>query len=64
MSSFDGIIFHSAQPEARQDSYVEFNNVDFVLAVGEGRSLMRNSVRINGDNKRWNCSISRTSIFR
>ena len=49
MSSFDGIIFHSAQPEARQDSYVEFNNVDFVLAVGEGRSLMRNSVRINGD---------------
>ena len=49
MSSFDGIIFHSAQPEARQDAYVEYNNVDFVLAVGEGRSLMRNSVRFNGD---------------
>lgn len=47
--SFDNIVFHSAQPEARQDSYVEYNNVDFVLAVGEGRSLMRNSVRINGD---------------
>ncbi len=47
--SFDGIIFHSAQPEARQSSYIEYNNVDFVLAVGEGRSLMRNSVRINGE---------------
>jgi len=51
MSSFDGILFHSAQPEARQDTYIEYNNVDFVLAVGEGRSLMRNSVRINGDIK-------------
>ena len=47
--SFDNIVFHSAQPEARQDRYIEYNNVDFVLAVGEGRSLMRNSVRLNGD---------------
>ena len=47
--SFDNIVFHSAQPEARQDRYIEYNNVDFVLAVGEGRSLMRNSVRFNGD---------------
>lgn len=49
MSSFEGILFHDAQPEARQDIYIEYNNVDFVLAVGEGRSLLRNSVRINGD---------------
>lgn len=47
--SFDNIVFHSAQPEARQERYIEYNNVDFVLAVGEGRSLMRNSVRFNGD---------------
>jgi len=49
MSSFEGILFHDAQPEARQDVYIEYNNVDFVLNVGEGRSLMRNSVRLNGD---------------
>ena len=49
--SFDNIVFHSAQPEARQDRYIEYNNCDFILAVGEGRSLMRNSVRINGDIK-------------
>ncbi len=49
MSTFEGILFHDAQPEARQTEYIEYNNVDFVLSVGEGRSLMRNSVRINGD---------------
>jgi hypothetical protein len=49
MSQFEGLQFHSAQPEARQDTYIEYNNVDFILAVGEGKSLMRNSVRINGD---------------
>ena len=43
------IIYHSADPEALQSSYVEYNNVDFVINVGEGRSLVRNSVRIVGD---------------
>ena len=41
--------YHSATPEATQATYVEYNNVDFVLNVGMGRSLMRNSVRLVGD---------------
>jgi len=45
----DNMIYHSAVPEATQTSYIEYNNVDFVLNVGEGRSLMRNSVRLLGD---------------
>jgi len=62
--SFDNIVFHSAQPEARQDKYIEYNNVDFVLAVGEGRSLMRNSVRINGDIKIANAGDGTRSAGR
>jgi len=45
----DTMQYHSATPEATQSSYVEYNNVDFVLNVGMGRSLMRNSVRLVGD---------------
>lgn len=45
----NGMLYHSAVPEATQTSYVEYNNVDFVLNVGQGRSLMRNTVRINGE---------------
>ena len=43
------LLYHSAVPESNQTNYVEYNNVDFVLNVGENRSLMRNSVRINGE---------------
>ena len=45
----DNMNYLSAQPEATQASYKEFNNVDFVLNVGPGRSLMRNSVRLVGN---------------
>ncbi len=45
----DTMLYHSATPEATQDTYVEYNNVDFVLNVGMGRSLMRNSVRLVGE---------------
>ena len=45
----DTMLYHSATPEATQSSYVEYNNVDFVLNVGMGRSLMRNSVRLVGE---------------
>lgn len=44
----DNMLYLSAEPEARQSTYVENNNVDFILAVGNGRSLVRNSVRLNG----------------
>tara|TARA_R110002167_G_scaffold85579_4_gene232001 strand:+ start:2458 stop:3579 length:1122 start_codon:yes stop_codon:yes gene_type:complete len=43
------MLYHTATPEATQTTYIEYNNVDFVLNVGAGRSLMRNTVRINGD---------------
>ena len=43
------IIYHQAEPEALQSVYQEFNNCDFVLNVGAGRSLVRNSIRICGD---------------
>jgi len=49
--SLNGLIYHSAQPEATQATYTEFNNMDFILNVGEGRSLMKNSVRLNADIK-------------
>ncbi len=45
----DNMIYSSAVPEATQDTYTEFNNVDFVLNVGPGRSLLRNSIRLCGD---------------
>ena len=47
----NGMIYHSAEPEARQSQYIEYNNIDFVLNVGEGRSLMKNSVRLNAEIK-------------
>jgi len=43
------IVFHSADPEAIQSTYGEFDNCDFVINVGDGRSLVRNSVRLVGD---------------
>ena len=43
------VIYHQAEPQAVQSQYTEFDNVDFVINVGEGRSLLKNSVRILGD---------------
>ena len=43
-------LYHVAQPEAIQTAgYTEYNNIDFVINVGEGRSLVKNSVRITGE---------------
>ena len=43
------IVYHSAEPESLQTNYIEYNNVDFVLNVGAGRSLVQNSVRVLGE---------------
>tara|TARA_R110001632_G_scaffold223506_1_gene355375 strand:- start:874 stop:2019 length:1146 start_codon:yes stop_codon:yes gene_type:complete len=43
------IIYHQVEPQATQDTYTEFDNVDFVINVGEGRRLLNNSVRVLGD---------------
>ena len=45
------LIYHMVEPEALQTSYIEFNNCDFIVNVGEGRSLVQNSIRICGDVK-------------
>ena len=43
------IVYHSTDPESTQNFYGEYNNVDFVISVGPGRSLVTNSVRVVGD---------------
>ena len=43
------ILYHQVEPQATQDSYGEFDNVDFVINVGEGRRLLKNSVRVLAD---------------
>ena len=45
------LLYHMVEPEALQTSYIEFNNCDFVINVGAGRSLVRNSLKICGDVK-------------
>ena len=45
----DNMLYHSCVPEATQNTYIEYNNVDFIINCGPGRSLMRNSVRFNGE---------------
>ena len=43
------VLYHQVEPQATQDTYTAFDNVDFVINVGEGRRLLKNSVRILGD---------------
>ena len=45
------VLYHQVEPQATQDSYTEFDNVDFVINVGEGRRLLKNSVRVLADLK-------------
>ena len=55
------IIYHQAEPEALQSVYQEFNNCDFVLNVGAGRSLVRNSIRVCGDLRITSDGVTRTT---
>lgn len=43
------VLYHQVEPQAVQSSYTEFDNVDFVINVGEGRALLKNSVRVLAD---------------
>ena len=43
------VLYHSSDPVSTQSVYNQFNSVDLVISVGEGRSLVENSVRINAD---------------
>jgi len=43
------VLYHSIQPTSIQQVYTQQNTVDFLISVGEGRSLVPNSVRVCGD---------------
>ena len=43
------VLYGQVMPQAVQDTYTEFDNVDFVINVGEGRALLKNSVRVLAD---------------
>ena len=43
------VLYHQVQPQSIQSSYNEYNQVDFLISVGEGRSLVPGSVRILAD---------------
>ena len=43
------VLYHSIQPTSIQQTYTQNSQVDFSISVGEGRSLVPNSVRICGD---------------
>jgi len=42
------LVYAQVEPEAKKSSYVEFDNLDFVINVGEGKALVKNSVRLLG----------------
>lgn len=43
------VLYHSVQPQSVQNVYTQNNQVDFLISVGEGRSLVPNSVRVLAD---------------
>lgn len=43
------VLYHQSEPVSVQSVYNQFNSVDFIISVGEGRSLVENSVRVNAD---------------
>lgn len=43
------MLYHQVTPQSEKSIYNQFDQVSFLLSVGEGRSLVPNSVRICGD---------------
>ena len=43
------VLYHQSEPVSTQSQYTQFNSVDLLISVGEGRSLVENSVRICAD---------------
>jgi len=43
------LIYHRAEPQQKKDQYTEFDTLDFNIDVGQGRVLVKNSVRLVGD---------------
>jgi len=43
------VLYHEVQPQSIRSTYNEFNQIDFLISVGEGRSLVPGSVRLCAD---------------
>ena len=43
------ILYHQVKPQSEKDGYTQFDQISFLISVGEGRSLVPQSVRILGD---------------
>ena len=56
------VLYHQVEPQATQDTYTEFDNVDFVINPGEGRRLLKNSVRILGDLRVYKTGTTRPDL--
>jgi hypothetical protein len=55
------VLYHQVQPQSVQASYNEYNQVDFLISVGEGRSLLPGSVRILADLKVNSTGVTRST---
>ena len=54
-------MLHQVQPQSIQATYTEYNQLDFLISVGEGRSLLPGSVRILADLRVNETGLSRSS---
>jgi hypothetical protein len=43
------LVYHRAEPQQKKDSYEQFDTLDFNIDVGDGRVLVKNSVRLVAD---------------
>lgn len=43
------VVYHQNESEANRQFHKEFDNVDFLINVGPGRALVKNSLRLVGD---------------
>ena len=48
MSALGDLVYAQVDPEAKASTYVEFDTLDFVINVGPGRALVKNSLRLLG----------------
>tara|TARA_E500000318_G_scaffold80691_1_gene75895 strand:- start:2467 stop:3597 length:1131 start_codon:yes stop_codon:yes gene_type:complete len=48
MSALGDLVYAQVEPEAKASTYGEFDTLDFVINVGEGRALVKNSIRLLG----------------
>ena len=49
MSDIGNLVYASVDPESKKTEYIEFDTLDFVINVGPGRALVKNSVKLLGD---------------